>query len=148
MRTISNTRRRTKLALGLFITSALSTVGASQPVLAHDVQQQAYNVYFSSKYTYCDATMVGKLWGIDTGEAKAQIGEKILNGIGDNIPYILNLSREAGNSCDWSDIPYTYDDAVLISQIWDLGGASEAKSKMTMLATAGNEHWIDSALSR
>ncbi|GAA4643736.1 hypothetical protein GCM10023115_16960 [Pontixanthobacter gangjinensis] len=147
MRTI-NARRRTKLALGLFITSALSTVGASQPVLAHDVQQQAYNVFFSSKYTYCDAALIGKLWGIDTGEAKAQIGEKILNGIGDNIPFVLNLSREEGNQCEWSDVPYTYEDAELISQIWDLGGVGQAKSKMAMLATAGNQHWIDAALSR
>ncbi|MFZ1743678.1 MAG: hypothetical protein WAT93_12545 [Pontixanthobacter sp.] len=141
------TRRRTKLALGLFLTSALSTVGASQPVLAYEPQQQAYDVFFASRYTYCDAVMIGKLWGIDTGDAKAQIGEKILTGIGDNIPEVLELSRQAGNQCEWSDLTYDYDDAERINQLWGLGGVDEAKTKIQLLASGGNQSWVDAALA-
>lgn len=144
------TRRSKRFAIGLFLTTALSTVATSQPAFAIASEQQAFDVYFASQHTYCDAVLVARLWNIEVADAKIQIGEKILNGIGDNIPSVLQASRNQGNQCYWEQghLPYRYEDAETIAALWSLGSVSEAKSKMAMLATNGNQHWIDDALRR
>jgi hypothetical protein len=109
--------------------------------------EQADGVFAASIFTYCDATLLAKFWRVDVGESKSLIGNKILNGLGWDIPEILRSSRQAGNQCEWSDTGYDYQDAEQIASIWSLGrGVGEAKSKMTMLATAGKQNWVDAAL--
>jgi hypothetical protein len=122
-------------------------VAVSQSYPVQDNAEQANGIFAASIFTYCDATLLAKFWRVDVGQSKALIGNKILNGLGWNIPAILRSSRQAGNQCEWSDTGYSYQDAEQIAAIWSLGrGVGEAKSKMTMLATAGHQNWVDAAL--
>jgi|GEM_PF-2344039 len=120
-------------------------VAPSRPVATNE--DQAVGIFAASIFTYCDATLLARFWRVDVGQSKALIGNKILNGLGWNIPEILRSSRQSGNQCEWSDTGYEYRDAEQIAAIWALGGGvNEAKSKMTMLATAGKQNWVDAAL--
>jgi hypothetical protein len=123
---------------------ALVSFATSEPSRAAD----ARDVFSSSNYTYCDAKLVGELYGRDPWDAKAIIGQKILNGIGNNVPVILQESRAAGHRCDWDDTGYTYDDAVALARIWHLGDPDAAKASVAEFVTHGRGDVVQRALGR
>ena len=104
--------------------------------------------FFASGYVYCDAKLVAEFWGDDIGETKATIGLKILNGLGSAVADILNSSRQAGHSCEWSDTGYTYADAERLASIWGLAEPYQAKLRVASYVTNGQGSVVDKALGR
>ena len=105
--------------------------------------------FFASGYVYCDAKLVADFWGgADIGETKTNIGWKILNGIGANVTEILQLSRNAGNACEWSDTGYSYADAERLAAIWGLAEPYQAKLRVASYLTNGERALVERALGR
>jgi hypothetical protein len=129
MQTSSGLKRRLALALMLSSSLTVAALGLAPPAHA-----DAFDVFSRSGYTYCDAKLIGQLWGISTLDAKTQIGQKITSGIGGNIPGILVLSRRAGHRCGWPDTGYSYNDAVELSRVWGVN-VDGAKAKIANYVT-------------
>jgi len=137
-------RPRRRFALTLMMSTSLTLAAVS---LAAPAQASPEDVFFSSSYTYCDAKLISELWGISIDNAKSQIGQKIINGIGDNVPTILAESRHAGNRCDWVDTGYAYSDAQELSGVWGTD-VDQAKAKIAAYLTNGEKAVVDRALGR
>ncbi len=131
-----------RFAGALLLTSSLTLVALTAPAQASDLDR-----FFSSGYTYCDAKLIGDLWGIGVDQAKAQIGMKIRTGIGGNIPRVLRLSRQDGNSCAWEDTGLAYDDAVQLADLWGLDDPYKAKLKVARYYTRGESSIVSRALA-
>ena len=142
MRATTSSGPKSRLALTLMLSSSLTLAAIG---LAAPAQASPFDIWASSTYTYCDAEMLGKLWGIDTLSAKTQIGLKIQNGIASNIPSILAASRQAGNRCSFSDTGYTYNDAEVLSRVWGTSVVG-AKAKIATYITNGQSNVVNGVL--
>lgn len=80
---------------------------------------------------------MGLLWNKDVVGGKATIGQKILNGIGSDIPLLLKESRTALKKCEWGDTDESYDDALALARAWNIGSVSEAKWTIAIKMTDG-----------
>lgn len=135
-----------RLSTGLLMSSALALVMFGQPAQAAPQQQREYDAFFSSRYNYCDAKLVGALYGQDAAGGKVIIGQKILNGIGTNVPVVLRESRGYGNACDWEDTGLSYADAQVLAETWGFEDPYEAKLKAADLFTRGREQQVRNGL--
>jgi hypothetical protein len=135
--------RRHRLALALMLSSSLTLVALAQPALADD--DAGWNVYASSKYTYCDAKLLSNLWGVNTDVAKSRIGEAIMHDTDNTLAGSLAASRRQGNRCDWGDTQYAYNDAVQLSQLWGVS-VQAAKAKVANYLTNGQSSVVIGAL--
>jgi hypothetical protein len=133
-----------KLALALMFGASLGTLAIATPAAAQG-EDTTYELYANSGYTYCDAKLMGALYGQDPFQGKLIIGQKIANGIGDNITLILEESRSKGNRCDWADLPHTYDDAEALARAWGVP-VEAAKVKAAAYYTDGMPDVVSGAL--
>lgn len=131
-----------RFAAVLMLSSSLTFVSLAEPAQA----ASDWDLYARSGYVYCDAKLIADLWGIGVDEAKVQIGQKIRNGIGGNIPSILRQSRNSGNECAWEDTGYTYEDAESLSQLWATDTPYDAKLKVARYMTNGQRYIVERAL--
>jgi hypothetical protein len=138
--------RARRLSAGLLMSSAMALVMFGQPAQAMPQQQREYDAFFSSRYNYCDARLVGALYGQDVEGGKVIIGQKILNGIGTNVPVVLRESRNDGNVCEWEDTGLSYSDAQVLAQTWGFSDPYEAKLKAADLFTNGREQQVCNGL--
>ena len=118
---------------------------------ALNAEEKALDAYFNSGYSYEDAELLSQLWGLGSVvEGKKTIGYKILNGIEKFLPdkikpfddntrdvKLLDPNAEALNTFFKSR--YTYDDADLLSSLWNVGGAFEAKKLIGYKIAFGQE---------
>ena len=139
--------RRTfrRIAAALMLSSSLTF--ASVALTGRAAAANELETFFSSAYTYCDAKLVASLWSIPIDEAKATIGRKILNGIGDAVPVILQEARLA-YACEWADTPHTYSDAEKLAALWGLPDPYDAKLKVAKLYTQGRSAEVVAALGQ
>ena len=139
--------RRTfrRIAAALMISSSLTM--ASVALSGRAAAADAVETFLTSTYTYCDAKLVAGLWSISVDQAKAEIGQKILNGLGDNVPVILKEARVA-HACEWADTPHTYEDAERLAAFWGLGDPYDAKLKVAKLYTQGRSAEVVAALGQ
>lgn len=91
------------------------------------------DVFFKSDYTYDDAELLAQLWGMPSAyEAKKVIGAKIFHGIEANLPDKIRRGGENKLNPDeklydaFFNSEYSYDDAELLSQLWNIS-LGEAK---------------------
>ena len=139
---IRNTKSM-KLALALLVGVSAGTFAIATPASAQEMDN--FQRYASSGYTYCDAKLMGAIYGRDAYQGKLLIGQKIANGIGSNIPLMLRNSRSYGNSCEWSDTGLSYEDAQALSQYWGVS-TPQAKVKAAAFYTGGNAGVVSDAL--
>ena len=137
--------RSRRLSCALLMSSAIALVMFGQPGLA--AAQDEYDTFFASGYTYCDAKLMGALFGEDPDGGKIIIGQKIQNGIGSNIRVTLAESRDLGNTCEWEDTGLSYNDAQVMAEVWGLDDPYEAKLKAARLYTQGRSQQVANALS-
>ena len=135
-----------RLSAGLLMSSAIGLVMFGQPTQAAPQQQREYDAFFSSRYNYCDAKLVGALYGQDAAGGKVIIGQKILNGIGSNVPVVLSESRGEGNVCEWEDTGLEYSDAQVLAETWGFADPYDAKLKAADLFTNGREQQVRNGL--
>jgi len=131
------------LALALLVSASAGTLAIAAPASAQE--QANFERYNNSGYTYCDAKLIGAAFGEDPWQGKLIIGQKIANGIGSNIPFMLDQSRQQGNACDWSDLPHSFDDAVALGNYWGVD-TSQAKAKAASFYTGGQAGAVTDAL--
>lgn len=132
-----------KMALALLLSASAGTLAIASPATAQEMEN--FQRFANSGYTYCDAKLMGAIYGQDPYEGKVIIGAKIANGIGSNIPLMLRQSRGAGNACDWSDLPHSYEDAERLGQYWGVDTA-QAKIKAADFYTKGQAGMVTDAL--
>jgi hypothetical protein len=138
--------RSRRLSAALLMSSAIALVMFGQPAEAGQRHEREFEAFVASRYNYCDAKMVGALYGQDVVGGKVIIGQKILNGIGENVPVVLAESRNDGNFCDWRDTGFTYQDALVLSNVWGFRDLNRAKLKAADLFTNGNAAQVHRAL--
>lgn len=104
-----------------------------------------WKAYANSDYTYYDAELLSQLWGISIVEAKKTIGYKIIHGYEGDLP-----DKVRGNDdTDWdakaldtySRSQYTYQDAELLAQLWNIS-VYEAKKVIGYKIIDGLEHLL------
>lgn len=134
-----------RLSAALLMSSAVALVVFGQPARAMP-QQREYDAFFSSRYNYCDAKLVGALYGQDADGGKVIIGQKILNGIGTNVPVVLRESRNDGNVCEWEDTGLSYSDAEVLARTWGFSDPYQAKLKAADLFTNGRAQQVRNGL--
>ena len=132
-----------KYALALLISASAGSLAVATPATAQDMAN--FQRYADSGYTYCDAKLMGAIYGEDPYQGKLIIGQKIANGIGSNIPLMLRDSRNRGNRCEWVDVPHSYDDAVALGNYWGVS-TSQAKAKAATFYTNGQSGAVTDAL--
>ena len=142
---MTTTMRVRRLSAALLMSSAIGLVMFGQPAQAMP-QQREYDAFFASRYNYCDAKLVGALYGQDVEGGKVIIGQKILNGIGTNVPVVLRESRSYGNTCEWEDTGLSYSDAQILARTWGFSDPYEAKLKAADLFTNGREQQVRNGL--
>lgn len=125
-----------RLALALMLTTSAAGIVAYQPVAAQSETDYA-QAFFNSAYTYCDAKLVGAVWGMTPYEGKVQIGMKIVGGYADNLGPLLQTSRNRGFACEWADTGLAYDDAERLGQLWGVE-TWDAKARAARMFTMGN----------
>jgi len=135
-----------RFAAALLLTTSMSTVVMVQPAAAQ-TDDDRVEAFASSRYNYCDAKMLGALWGFDAYGGKVRIGDKILSGIEGNLEPLFNQSREAGNTCDWDDTALSPADAAVLAQVW---GTSVREARRTAAShyTYGTSGHVRNALGR
>ena len=89
MITRTGRRRGIRVALALMLTTSAAGIVAYQPVVAQ-TESDYVRAFGNSAYTYCDAKLVGALWGMDPYDGKIQIGMKILGGYAENLVDVLH----------------------------------------------------------
>lgn len=145
--TMSFATRVRRLSAGLLMSSAIALVMFGQAAQAKP-QEREYEAFFASRYNYCDAKLVGALYGQDVEGGKVIIGQKILNGIGENVPVVLRESRAQGAVCDWEDTGLSYADAQVLAQTWGFADPYQAKLKAADLFTNGREQQVRNGLGQ
>ena len=138
--------RRTlrRIAAALMLSSSLTF--ASVALTGRAAAANELETFFSSAYTYCDAKLVAGLWSISIEQAKVEIGQKIINGYGENVPGLLAAARES-NACGWEDTGHSYEDAVTLAGIWGLKDPYDAKLKVAQYYTNGESAIVLAALA-
>lgn len=140
----TTSKRGRRIAAALFLTTSLTSFGAMQPAMAQS-NDAAWNAFGSSGYSYCDAKLVGALWGMTPDQGKIEIGQKVLGGYVENVPAILVESRAAGNRCDWGDTGLGYDDAERLAAQWQVS-VGDAKTRAASYVTQGRTDLLDGIL--
>jgi hypothetical protein len=130
----------------LALTAAVSVVVSAAPAEAQDGRAMA--AFSRSQYTYCDAKLIGALMRVSVMGGKVMIGQKILNGIGSNMPLMLRESRTAGNRCNFEDTEFSYEDAEVLAEVWGLSTPYQAKLKVARYVTNSQTGIVRSALGR
>lgn len=83
--------------------------------------------FVDSKYEYCDAKVLGALWGEDTYDAKLSIGRMLVAGEQDTLEQKLTLRRQYvldhfddqwDGRCRYDDVGVNYEDAVMLGEFW------------------------------
>lgn len=119
------------------VTAALIVPLLSIPAAA----RSAMDAYGSSKYGYCDAKKIAKVWGGSIDAAKAIIGQKILNNL-QSLADADIASTRSSVRCDWGDTQLSYEDAEKLAKVWGRSVES-AKTKATRLVSEmGNKKFL------
>ena len=132
-----------------------SGLGADETssVLLAELQEEL-DAFFSSKYTYCDAQLLGNYWGQSALDAKVRIGQKILwgdRGVAYLEQFIVDaqgqaLSQDIRNLCLYFEQGYSYDDAVALAEFWGDPSPWDAKIRIERNLILGNDEIVQEAL--
>lgn len=111
---------------------------------AKPVNKDPFQAFLASRFDYCDAKVLGQLWGVPVDESKLRIGTKIVSGY----PQIVasELDRAFGTAghaeCEWVELDYTYEDAQAMAAMWGQP-VDESKARMTRKVNFGNRALLD-----
>ena len=120
------------------------SAAATMP-LPRDDRQADLQRFGVSAYEYCDAVLLGDIWGDSIDEAKIRIGLKLrLNNeaalIGD-----LDTARRRGSRCTFEESGFDYADADALARLWGTSVA-EAKSLLAEKVSLGNRELANQAV--
>lgn len=114
-----------------------------------------FSSYVNSRYEYCDAKVLGALWGEDTYTAKSSIGQMLMDGEGALLEEKLAASRQRALDdlsnrdirCHYDDIGVSYDDAVALAQYWGVDTwEAKMRAEEKFLRDGNNDQYVRSAI--
>ncbi|MFT5684324.1 MAG: hypothetical protein ACI8RZ_005265 [Myxococcota bacterium] len=111
-----------------------STIDYNEDDMAAD---DPFTHFVNSSYSYCDAKVLGAMWGEDTYTAKSSIGQLLMQDERDRLDDKLTGCRERALEqldnreirCHYDDVGVTYDDAVALAGFWGID-SWEAKMRV------------------
>lgn len=99
---------------------------------------QFTDAFDASPYTFCDAVIVGALYGVNGIEGKSKIGANIIQAGGfPAVEALLAQGRAAGVRCSFADTGYGFADAEILARVW-IVPVDQAKSKIAEIVSMGN----------
>ena len=112
-----------------------------------------FEAYVQSRYEYCDAVVMGGLWGVDPWDAKSKIGYLLREG-SDVDTLLREAQLAAANNldnhrlrCDYDTIGYSYDDAEALGALWGIDTwDAKVRIEEKYLRDGHNKTHIDDAL--
>ena len=128
---------------------------ARQPHLG--TEQQQWNAYAESQYTYDDAELLAKYWGKATIlDTKYKIGSLLLSRNNAAIEQSLEQAQEQDPRVNkeqqqwnaYAESQYTYNDVKLLAKYWGKATVWDAKLKIGILLISGNNVVIQQALQQ
>ncbi|HUS27931.1 MAG TPA: hypothetical protein VMZ53_05465 [Kofleriaceae bacterium] len=87
-------------------------------------EKDPYTAFSSqTKYTYCDARMIGSLWGKSLAEGKKAIGQKLVAKNTKGLTKLVadarkNAKKNVDARCSYDDAGLSYDDLVVLAKLW------------------------------
>jgi hypothetical protein len=128
----------------LLLSSSIAGIaGAAGPASA----DQFTDAYDASTYSFCDAVMVGVLYGVNGVEGKSKIGANILQGGGiPEVERLLAQARSTGIMCNFEDTGYQFADAQIVAGVWGVP-VDQAKTKIAQIVSAGDRAALNGVLA-
>ncbi len=123
----------------------------SEQYVEVDATAANLEAFAKSSYDACHANMlVGTYFGESVAEVKDLIGYKAANGWTGPVDSMLDKARAQHRAsgtkpCAFHQTPFTYDDAVLLAQVWK-SDVAEAKARVESKYAAGSETVVKDAL--
>ena len=116
---------------------AAADIPPSPPITVVETPTDPFALYVDSKFGYCDAKVLSKVWGQDTYESKSSIGQFILRNETGLLETKLADARTRALAdmpnreirCHYDEIGVTYDDAVALAGFWGID-SWEAKMRV------------------
>lgn len=157
--------RRTllKTTVAASAAASLSILGMEEPEVraqtgAENQDDRALRAYFQRGYNYFDAKVLGGYWNLSAGEAKVNMGHKLLNTRSDDAITQLRAARGYAleratvnrgpgfgslifdENINYEDGGYSYNDVDVLSTYWNQNTIQTKFAMETMLiAGKGNE---------
>ena len=144
LKTMTGARR---FAAALLLSTSMSTAIMVQPAAAAQTDDDRFEAFSSSRYNYCDAKLLGALWGFDPYGGKVAIGDKIMNSLEGNLEGLFQQARDNGVQCTWEDTGLTPADARVLAQVWETT-PREARRTAATHYTYGTSGQVRNALGR
>ncbi|MEZ5448009.1 MAG: hypothetical protein R3E95_05840 [Thiolinea sp.] len=119
-------------------------------------EEKWLDAFFDSPYSYEDAELLAQLWSLpSTYEGKKLIGAKILNGLEYLLPEKIRHDKihdeppqpDAKAFDAFFSSPYTYEDAELLAQLWNLS-VVDAKETIGIKVIHGIEDALPAKIRR
>jgi hypothetical protein len=103
---------------------------------------------FDEFSNYCEAKMLGHLFGSSVWDAKLLIGAKHLTGHGELVAEQMYRAYQSDGApgCDWSDVHYSYEDAEAMAKYWGMS-VTDTKSTMVSKVRVGNRSYLESEMA-
>jgi hypothetical protein len=87
-------------------------------------ENDPYSVFSNqAKYTYCDARMIGNLWGKSMAEGKKAIGQKLVAKNTKGLTKLVadarkNAKKNVDARCSYYDAGMSYEDLMILAKLW------------------------------
>jgi hypothetical protein len=115
--------------------------------------EQAWDAYANSEYSYWDAVVLANFWGQEVGETKTTMGHKLLSGPKAKAMLGLQITdarTKAMGSVDslslYSASGYNYEDAQAMAEFWGDPTPWEGKLRIERNLILGNQHTVENVL--
>jgi hypothetical protein len=119
-----------------------------------NTEQQEWDAYASSGYSYWDAKILANFWGQNVGDAKSRIGRKMLWGAESKVyleQQMVDARVKALGSVEqlelFGESGFSYDDAEALAKLWGDPSPWESKLRIETNLIMGNEDVVRNALS-
>lgn len=114
---------------------------------AAPVNKDPFQAFIGSRFDYCDAKVLGQLWGVPVDDAKLRIGNKMVTGYPQIVSAELDraFSTPGHAECTWPELRYSYSDAEVMAGVWGQS-VEESKARMTRKVNNGDGELMDQML--
>jgi hypothetical protein len=133
------------------VRSLVTVLALASPAIARADADAEIRAYGSSPYTYCDAKLLAGLWRQAVGDAKLQIGRKLIDGEQDAlVAGIADARRRASANpklrCTFAEAGFSFADAQKLAKVWKTTTADAKARAEAKIVGAGGEATVRSLL--
>ena len=151
---MSRRNLRFAMMMALSLPAQLPMVASAQPRnrIGPKAEVDPMQKWANSGYGYCDAKILGALWGTDTYEAKKTVGRKLGWGNAGYVQTELQRARKAaqrrpGVACTYHEAGFSFADAEALGRMWRVE-PGQAKTMIERKVLHGGEPQLRKMLAR